>query len=176
MNCCSNVATFIFSSPRPSVNEWVKSHKSGLNIFWTFHCSKVNLVSFTLYWNFKMLLIKYTSKSSKNTDTDWHGRQYIFYNSEFNLGNSCTFFTFSSFPFLTDPYGVGFERRHLITVIRAPPEHHSARPPSSGSWCIFNKKYTLRNQKIRLMESQRKFIRFGEGGLPNSDKCSFCRS
>ena len=25
----------------------------------------------------------------------------------------------SSFPFLTDPYGVGFQRRHLITVIRA---------------------------------------------------------
>ena len=25
----------------------------------------------------------------------------------------------SSFPFLTDPYGVGFERSHLITVIRA---------------------------------------------------------
>ena len=29
------------------------------------------------------------------------------------------FLLFSSFPFLTDPYGVGFERRHLITVIRA---------------------------------------------------------
>ena len=62
---------------------------------------------------------KNTSKSFKNTDTDWHGRQYTFYNPDFNLGNSCIFLLFSSFPFLTDPYGVGFERRHLITVIRA---------------------------------------------------------
>ena len=33
-------------------------------------------------------------------------------------GQDLSSFT-SSFPFLTDPYGVGFERRHLITVIRA---------------------------------------------------------